>query len=1785
MAFELDIDLDIIPKKKKEDIFDLDLDIDLDIDEGRGQIESIINKEVDDFFQGDVNLKSLLKETAAQESHFGKLDPTNIMQLTKPHLEEMKNEKYTPMLSSMGVFKDDKGNFDTSDPRTNILLGTMRYTTTSYEDKEAIKTQAGRSRLWKDVYNTEAGAGTPEKYLETLKGFGLKEEVFDPEGSDYDYQSARSAGLSPDKTGHWPSREPTTGLLLKGRKHKTWTLTEKGEEEAGYKIIKKGDRYYSEPKEKEQTFAEKVFKGLKRTIMPIPPGVDPATAKTIWDKAHEPTRKVYETIKEGIEGVPEPIRERMLPKLFAPWEKVLDTMRSISEQQEGILAHPGVSGEEIRAVEQTFQEEFLATAASWPASPEFIGIMTAQIVPKPFGLRPPTVPTELSTAYKTLGLKPDATAAQAEKAYTGLALKYHPDRLTGTVAKASGETKFKALSEAMVIIRKANAPLYTQAVRFMKGLGKGAPRLPSKVYGGGPSTEEILALAKRFNLTQPQVEAISKGIYTGLPAQVVSAIEKLTPTKEPWQMTQEEFAEIPIIKYIEANKKGMKVSERNKLGEQLVDMGLMKIEDFNAMTGQFGFGGLVTGVKDITTGKPIPSKVIEGQPGDLLNYIGQWQTFTNVPLFSHRDSIVRALVEGKKVPQKIIDSYKEWKWPDKEGSMATLEEAIKSYGGKIAKPLEPGPTITAPVGEDLFAGTEGVETGLSPEEVNKIALEAEVERTGMTAQEQKEIQEITGDYKKSLFAAIKENVGIKPIQEEDKALPLHLKSTKGFALDKMVGLLRNKGFYFEDVNDLRQTILDLTAPVPKTAVDILTKIAKPKKIKAAVDWSEVFKGTGIDPGKVTFKESARALERIGKVTEAAAFRAENMATQAQETLARMIAQRTGLSENQLRRLIKIFTGRTSLATPRTPEEAQKWAKKGIVPMSREEASDLIDALKGFTRGEKKVVIPRKYALQVGVKAQLGTVARVRIGVKTSDMGFKDIDTYLEIKNIGKKRKITTENMTEDEGRGFIKELTELKALSKGERIEALFGPRATLKNKKFADIHKEIKDNMARSRGAGFDRGGRRIEKGQEWHTPLFQSLEIKGLMAFKDVRLTLGQLEVQSGVPLYAQGYQPLSKASRLHSEEFATIKAELIRDLKSPLTLKEQGNIERYFDHKFRAVTLPKVSALETTAINNIERTLLKYRDFVRQYRYHQWLESKYKGVNQGQGLTDIKDVTQETLEEGAQIYETQGPEALEEWLKAQNFGTIDIGYVPRAFLRGRVRIPYYKIGSFSHKMLKTRDTQVDFSNIPLMARINKYFKNILNLKHMEQPVKKFDELLSAVGKENVPLQTSDLLSSWVDALKGQRTMSEPLDTVVRNVFTRQFYRVITLNPFLWWRNLWQRGITPPHKAPIRSIVINLQTFKGVDLRAPFSSVEIAKLKGKLLSPKELAYFEREVGQFEDLMKRYLQFLGEHRTQMPIADKYIEWAENIGKTYAVTDDSNRLSVDVKSLRYYQHYNNLLQKGKISEQGFLNNTPFKLMRQYEQTHFLELMDKDPEEAVLWAAKWNSDNSQWLYKVPERSLSEMKTTMRSFYNLLVWTRGYMQNIGAAAYKATRGRNWGERIAGIGAVISTILGGYLVEEVNKAVFRRKSFGYNPIQAMLWAPGGPVLGQLANTVNAISYAAYVYSNNEDEFKKKKAIDRIAGLMDRTPEMFVPFYNNVLNIFEAITDTAYVSPLRQIVTGKAPKEMNRSIYERILHAIFGGVNEGETYLNELEGISQFEIDIDMDIDLDMDIGMDLE
>lgn len=76
-------------------------------------------------------------------------------------------------------------------------------------------------------------------------------------GSDYDYFNAHTDNMPDSNEGHWSSRNPKTGQLLKSSNHPTYDKMIEGERREGYNIIKIGDREYSIQENKHQYSGEK----------------------------------------------------------------------------------------------------------------------------------------------------------------------------------------------------------------------------------------------------------------------------------------------------------------------------------------------------------------------------------------------------------------------------------------------------------------------------------------------------------------------------------------------------------------------------------------------------------------------------------------------------------------------------------------------------------------------------------------------------------------------------------------------------------------------------------------------------------------------------------------------------------------------------------------------------------------------------------------------------------------------------------------------------------------------------------------------------------------------------------------------------------------------------------------------------------------------------------------------------------------------------------------------------------------------------------------------------------------------------------------------------------------------------------------------------------------------------------------------------------------------------------------------------------------------------------------
>ncbi len=250
----------------------------------RDSIDSTIDEVVDLGWHGDDNFRALMKETAAHEALYGKLDSVNPMRVDDITYRNFEQEpKILPIFEALGA-KTINGKLDRKDLKTNIITAGMKY---SWNDNimrgprkfRASENQEVRAQQWKKIYNTESGKGTPEKFLNSLKGFDMRDN---PRTSLLDaiIPTAEAAEINPfaDITGG-QGDNPFADILPGGT------------EENPFKAIAEDTPEIREHipsfMEKSKRFGRELIRGMEQTIFSSPQ-VFGGLLRELGERAEEP---------------------------------------------------------------------------------------------------------------------------------------------------------------------------------------------------------------------------------------------------------------------------------------------------------------------------------------------------------------------------------------------------------------------------------------------------------------------------------------------------------------------------------------------------------------------------------------------------------------------------------------------------------------------------------------------------------------------------------------------------------------------------------------------------------------------------------------------------------------------------------------------------------------------------------------------------------------------------------------------------------------------------------------------------------------------------------------------------------------------------------------------------------------------------------------------------------------------------------------------------------------------------------------------------------------------------------------------------------------------------------------------------------------------------------------------------------------------------------------------------------------------------------------------------------
>jgi len=620
--------------------------------------------------------------------------------------------------------------------------------------------------------------------------------------------------------------------------------------------------------------------------------------------------------------------------------------------------------------------------------------------------------------------------------------------------------------------------------------------------------------------------------------------------------------------------------------------------------------------------------------------------------------------------------------------------------------------------------------------------------------------------------------------------------------------------------------------------------------------------------------------------------------------------------------------------------------------------------------------------------------------------------------------------------------------------------------------------------------------------------------------------MEEQTGKPFYDLWQQILDRRAEISREHDARIQAieesvpnydKLIADDA------EMQRVEQLLAHRRNPDDIPYPEDISPEGIALAE-AISKYgdlADYVRQVRFQRYYDFG----------EDIPDAPQEDLDEAVRIYETEGRDALNQYLATRTWGTISRGYVPLDAnilpLPGRKPSPTL----FGKGWAKTRKGGAGRQR-PLMDRVFNHIRSVLNVR-MEPEVRAFWRMLQDnIDQFEDPRHVAQMWERAINEAKGYQDYPTKLERFMRRAVS-QFMAARFVVPRMPLRNLLQNPA-------FNKDAIYLLKRPGT---APHPKVD--------LSPADLDWFETYVTQIGAIHKHYLlqgekPFFGlRHLT---------EWARKL-TFYSQSDNLNRLQAYAWRLRRIREAAKSLDPNDPkSVAKFLHDADLDSLTELEQKHALELLASEGVDAMArYAAAQHVLNVHFPYDRPQRSFTEMGSSGRAMANLFAFARGYVERLILEAGKVKRGGPYAPRLRALRRLLRLTLWSSFVGAIYASVVGSKYNPYNPLRIIGWAPYG--------IYNAVTELIDSFSQNLIGALQgdKAALRRLVGtIIPQLARSYAPLYDQARWLAETLTGTKNIDrlALRRIIAtfDKTYKvrtsayKANRDMLEAFQHALSG-------------------------------------
>lgn len=509
------------------------------------------------------------------------------------------------------------------------------------------------------------------------------------------------------------------------------------------------------------------------------------------------------------------------------------------------------------------------------------------------------------------------------------------------------------------------------------------------------------------------------------------------------------------------------------------------------------------------------------------------------------------------------------------------------------------------------------------------------------------------------------------------------------------------------------------------------------------------------------------------------------------------------------------------------------------------------------------------------------------------------------------------------------------------------------------------------------------------------------------------------------------------------------------------------------------------ETAVAKHIQKIFKSYEFKIRTAKFYNW-------YYHNQPIPD-HDQHRKEITKAVDIYESRGADALVEYLKTQEWGVIGSGYDPMKVLRPKIRT--YDAGPTmvgkSHIQIRT-DIEYHRQEQNILQRLAAYMRQVDMLYNLSPKINALVQLYqdNAAQFKDWP-KVRESVQHFLRNLKRYNAEGGFFERMIARAYSQAMRVIIMPSPVLSFRNLLQNAAFEHDKTVL------------FDPR------------NKPLTDEDVEYIETYVQQIRAMIEEYFM-VGEK----PFAGlRFLTHLIDKVKIYPYSDVANR---------YWGFWAKINQVRRATQtaktiEEMMKLAKFDDMTQLEQRRALAILARDGKEAMArYVARVHVNNIHFLYERSQRSPAEMTTLGRTFGNLMLFPRAYVEKLSHATAKLLDGEaTHTQQYRALKTILAVVGGGMIVGSVYQKVTGRKRNPYNPLEIVSYEMGG-LATESVESINEI-YTSMLSAVQGDQ----RALGFLTTAIPAAADMWIPFYNYTLRAIEACSDTKNIDrkALRQL------------------------------------------------------------